>query len=84
MNHTAFSWPDPLAAAVAVLPSVVTAEENRFVDVEVGQGLARGQTIVDYRPQSPMVPNAHIIRQIDMPAFQELLRSAVEQAREQH
>lgn len=84
IDHTAFSWPDPLAAAVAISPALVTAQEHRFVEVEVGQGLARGQTIVDYRPQSKAAPNLHIVRQIDMPTFQELLRSAVEQAREQN
>ncbi len=78
LNYSTFIWPDPLAAAVALSPQIVTAQEHCFIDVEIGTGLARGQTIVDYRPYSPMPPNVHIVRAVDGVAFQELLKMAIE------
>ena len=71
-------WPDPLAAAVALSPKIVSDEELRFVDVEIGSGLARGQTIVDYRGGSDTSPNARIVRGIDRRKFKELLQLAAQ------
>ncbi len=72
-NLPVLIWPDPLAAAVALEPDIVTAEEHRFVEVETGHGPARGQTIVDYRPLSDNIPNLHLVRGVDKPAFTRLL-----------
>lgn len=69
-----FLWPDPLAAAVAIWPDIVLKQESRYVEVESGQNLARGQTIVDYRPRSSNLPNVQIVREIDSHRFKELLR----------
>jgi purine nucleosidase len=71
-------WPDPLAAAVALSPEIVSDEELRFVDVEIGSGLARGQTIVDYRSGNDTSPNARIVRGVDRRKFKELLQLAAQ------
>ena len=71
-------WPDPLAAAVALFPDIVSNAEPRFVDVEIGAGLARGQTIVDYRTNSYARPNVKIVRAVDRGRFGELLQLAAQ------
>jgi purine nucleosidase len=73
-GYSATIWPDPLAAAVALAPDIVLAQKARFVDVEVGAGLARGQTIVDYRNNSPLSPNVTIVRRVDRQRFKNMLR----------
>jgi purine nucleosidase len=75
-GYAALLWPDPLAAAVALAPDIVLEQEGRFLDVETGSNLARGQTIVDYRRKSDRSPNVHIVRKVDMQKFHELLRLA--------
>lgn len=72
-------WPDPLAAAVALVPEIVLEQECRFLDVEAGPNLARGQTIVDYRRRSDRSPSVHIVRTVDRQQFHKLLRLAANQ-----
>jgi purine nucleosidase len=72
-----FLWPDPLAAAVAISPDIVLKQECRYIDVETGHGLARGQTIADYRRRSSYSPHIQIVREIDSGKFQELMRIAI-------
>ncbi|RMF06000.1 MAG: nucleoside hydrolase, partial [Chloroflexi bacterium] len=69
-------WPDPLAAAVALAPKIVQAEESRHIAIECGQSGYRGQTIVDYRWRPAHPPNARIVRKIDRPKFISLLKRA--------
>lgn len=71
-------WPDPLAAAVALSPEIVSDQEFRFVDVEISSGLARGQTIVDYRNSSATSPNVRIVRNVDRQNFKQLLQLAAQ------
>ena len=66
-------WADPLAAAVALRPDIVTNAEVRPIAVETGHNLARGQTIVDYRPSSQSPATANIVRAVDEQKFHELL-----------
>jgi purine nucleosidase len=75
-NLPTFVWPDPLAAAVALDPEIVLTYEQRHVAVEIGSGLARGQTIVDYRPDSQIAANIRIVKQVNMQKFIRLLKSA--------
>jgi purine nucleosidase len=70
-------WPDPLAAAVALAPEIVLSQESRYVEVEIGPNLARGQTIVDYRSRNQHTPNVQIVRELDLRKFRELLQSAM-------
>lgn len=71
-------WPDPLAAAVALSPAIVSDYETRHVAIEAGHNLARGQSLVDYRPRSNTPANIQIIRQVNMQEFQNLLHLAVQ------
>jgi purine nucleosidase len=41
------SLPDPIAMAVALDPSIVTAQSEHFLDVETESELTRGMTVVD-------------------------------------
>jgi purine nucleosidase len=41
------SLPDPVAMAVALDPSIVTAQSNHFLEVETESELTRGMTVVD-------------------------------------
>ncbi len=81
-NSPVLLWPDPLAAAVALAPDIVLSQEHRFVEVETAQnlayGLTHGQTIVDYRPNSNIPPNTHIVREVDMQKFQDLVKLAMQ------
>ena len=70
-------WPDPLAAAVALAPEIVQAEESRHIAIECGQSRCRGQTTVDYRWHPARPPNARVVRKIDLPRFLSLLKAMV-------
>jgi len=76
-NFAGTIWPDPLAAAVALSPEIITQQEERLVEVERGSGLARGQTIVDYRFNGHSSSNLHIVRHVDDQKFKALLRLAL-------
>ena len=41
------SLPDPVAMAIALDPSIVTAQSEHFLDVETESALTRGMTVVD-------------------------------------
>ncbi|MCB0193272.1 MAG: nucleoside hydrolase [Anaerolineae bacterium] len=71
-------WPDPLAAAVLCEPNSVLDQEIRFIEVETGHTITRGQTLVDYRRLSSQRPNARIVRRVDKQQFRQLLRMAVQ------
>ena len=73
-----FLWPDPLAAAVALAPEIVLTQEARFVEVEAGHNLARGQTLVDYRTSSNRPANALLIRTVELSEFYGLLQLVVQ------
>jgi len=71
-------WPDPLAAAVTLNPDIATDQEHRFVEVAIGDGPARGQTIVDRRLDTSHRPNMHIVNHVNMEQFEQMLRLAVQ------
>jgi purine nucleosidase len=79
LGYTSMFWPDPLAAAVALEPEIVQRHELRWVQVEAGLGPARGQTMVDYRPNGVPHTNTRIIRQVNEQRFHHLLRLAINQ-----
>ena len=78
-GDTTVLWPDPLAAAVALEPTIVTEQETRFVAVEPGHNLGRGQTIVDRRRWTKSTPNTNIINKVNLQRFQELLKMGIQQ-----
>ncbi len=69
--------PDPLAVAVAMLPEIVTAAENHYVEVEVAPGHTRGQTTVDWFDRSGKEPNVEIVLEVDRERLWSLMEAAV-------
>ncbi|HXV58099.1 MAG TPA: nucleoside hydrolase [Gaiellaceae bacterium] len=64
---------DAVAVAHVLDPSLVGTVERR-VDVELGEGLCRGRTVVDLRRRrSPPPPNARVAVDVDAAAFVRLL-----------
>jgi inosine-uridine nucleoside N-ribohydrolase len=64
---------DALAVAHLVRPNIL-ATEGRRVDVELGDGLCRGRTVVDMRRRVVMpAPNARVAVDVDSGAFADLM-----------
>lgn len=71
-----FALPDPLAMAVAIDPSMATTEQH-YIRVVTGDGLARGQTVVDHHRVWGRAPNAHLTTQVASEAFFALLMQSL-------
>src|SRR2546425_5785257 len=56
-----FDLPDPAAMAVALRPELATKTTRRFVDVELGDGPSRGQTVVDHLGVTGREPNVGVV-----------------------
>lgn len=63
---------DAVAVAAAVRPGLLTLSA-RHVEVALGSGAGRGQTVVDMRPGSEAEPTASVAVGIDAPGFLGLL-----------
>ncbi len=76
-----YGWDGPPihdAVAVGVLVAPWLIERRRLrVDVELGDGLARGRTVADEREVSGRPPNADVSVALDRPAFLDLVIRAV-------
>ncbi len=68
-----FDFPDPLAMAVAIDPSIAETRDY-FVQVIVGDGAGRGQTIVDYIGITGNPSNARFATHIEPAVFYEMLK----------
>jgi purine nucleosidase len=68
---------DPLALAVAVEPTAVTRYEDRYVTVELGGNMTRGQTIVDWGSKLGKAPNCRIVMDLDMERFVALMEAGL-------
>lgn len=71
-----FDWPDPIAMAVALEPDIVTSEAHRRVEVSLGLGHERGQTIVDHLDNTKREPNCRVVYRVDRQRFIDLARKA--------
>ena len=69
-----FDLPDPIAMAVAIDPSIAETQP-RYVDVEIGDGHARGHDIVDWLDVTATAPNVHVVTGVLRETFVEMLRS---------
>lgn len=69
-------FPDPLAMAIAVSPSVATEWKERHVTIATDRGPARGATIVDHLGAHRGIPNASIVAAADKDKMLALLHSA--------
>jgi len=72
-----FDLPDPIAMCVAIDDSIVTKEELRYVDVILGEGDARGQTMVDWLGVTKKPVNTRVVLRADQQRFRDMLREAL-------
>lgn len=71
-----FDLPDPIAMAVALEPEVGVTRKLH-VAVETGNGLCRGQTIVDHLGVTKLPPNIDVVMSASRDRFLKLLYDAV-------
>ena len=67
-----FDLPDPIAMAVALDPSIAATAE-RFVEVAIGDGPARGPDVVDWLLVTGRPTNAEVVTHVDREAFVSML-----------
>lgn len=71
-----FDLPDPIAMAVALEPEIATSVRRR-VEVQIGDGPGRGQTIVDHMEIGEDPPNADVVTAVPRERFLALLEAAL-------
>ena len=71
-----FDWPDPIAMAVALEPDIASSEAHLRVEVSLGLGHERGQTIVDHLGNTKREPNCRVVYRVDRERFIEMTRKA--------
>lgn len=67
---------DPCAVAFVIAPHLFQTK-RMHVDIEVGSSLTSGQTVCDIWHQSAKPPNADVALKMNVPAFWELIISAL-------
>ncbi len=72
-----FDLPDPITMAVALDSRVALTTRQAFVTVETGDGLTRGQTVVDYHGRLGHPANTTVVLEASRSRFLELLHAAV-------
>jgi len=75
-GRTGFDWPDPIAMAVTLEPDIATSEAHLRVEVSLGLGHERGQTIVDHLGNTKREPNCRVVYRVDRERFIEMTRNA--------
>lgn len=73
MGVVGFDLPDPLAVAVALDPSIAETKEY-FMRVVVGDGITRGQTVVDHMGVTGNPPNVNFATHIEPEVFRDMLK----------
>jgi purine nucleosidase len=89
-NEPGLPLPDPVAMAIAIEPEICTRRSRHYVDVETESDLTRGMTVVDaldvvddernantWAALLEVEPNVEVCWEIDVPAWKELLYSAL-------
>lgn len=71
-----FDLPDPITMAVALQPACATFK-RLHVAIEIGDGLCRGQTVVDHLGMTGHTPQVEVAWTVDRAAFLALLHAAV-------
>jgi purine nucleosidase len=77
LGKAGFDLPDPAALAVALEPSIAIERVRRAVDVQLGAGPSRGQTVVDHLGVTGREPNVDVVLAVDRDRFRQLLRDAL-------
>jgi inosine-uridine nucleoside N-ribohydrolase len=75
-----FDYPDPIAMAVALDPSVATTTRRLHVDVETTGELTRGQTVVDHIGITGEPPNADVVLEASRARFVAMLTDTLRAA----
>ena len=75
-GRTGFDWPDPIAMAVALEPDIASSEAHRRVEVSLGLGHERGQTIVDHLGNTKREPNCRVVYRVDRERFIDMIRKS--------
>jgi purine nucleosidase len=75
-GRTGFDLPDPIAMAVALEPDIATSEAHLRVEVSLGLGHERGQTIVDHLGNTKREPNCRVVYRVDRERFVDMARKA--------
>ena len=75
-GRTGFDWPDPIAMAVALEPDIASREAHLRVEVSLGLGHERGQTIVDHLGNTKREPNCRVVYRVDRERFIGMIRTA--------
>lgn len=73
LREAGLTQPDPVAMAVALDPSIATAREHVFVDVETQGELTRGMTVADRWGVLNQPPSAHVCYALDVARWKALL-----------
>ena len=68
-NTTGLLIPDPLAAAIALAPAIVTASRRATIHVELAGTHTRGMTVADLRPPAPTSGAVEIVDALDFDAL---------------
>lgn len=72
-----FDLPDPIAMCVAIDDTIITQEATKYVEIILGEGHARGQTMVDWRGVVRKKANTRVVLRADQAKFQSMLRVAL-------
>jgi purine nucleosidase len=72
-----FDFPDPIAMCVAIDDSIVTSEMSAPVTVQLGEGHARRQTIVDHLRITGIPHDTRVVLRADSGAFRAALRDVL-------
>ena len=72
-----YDLPDPITMGVALEPGLATRVVDRYVRVETGSGLCRGQTVVDHLGVTQQPSNTKVVLESSHERFLELLLAAV-------
>lgn len=72
-----FDFPDPIAMCAAIDESIITKEESRYVEIVLGEGPARGQTMVDWLGVTRKPANTRVVLRADQTTFHAMLRQAL-------
>jgi purine nucleosidase len=72
-----FDFPDPIAMCAAIDESIITKEESRYVEIVLGEGPARGQTMVDWLGVTRKPANTRVVLRADQTKFHAMLRQAL-------
>ena len=71
-----FDLPDPIAMAVAIEPDMATSEAHLRVEIMLGEGHVRGQSMVDHLGGTKREPNCRVVYRVDRERFVGALKAA--------